>query len=333
MRMNQVFYVMALCLFSVQAQSQQISAPEPQTATITGSVTDADDAVIPGATVTIAGPASDDHSSSVATGDGSFVLNNLHPAVTYHVLVTAQGFADWSSPAIVLKPGQQLDLTDIKLTVSAVETSVTAIQPEQLALEQVKNAETQRVFGVIPNFYVVYDPQFVPLSSKLKFQLAFRAATDVVSIAGAGVLAGINQASANKPNYVQGAKGYGERFGAAYAGTATDIFIGGAVLPSLLHQDPRYFYQGTGTKKSRALHAISAPFIAKGDNGKWQFNYSSIGGDLAAGAIANAYYPNQDRGPGLVFNSLALSTGGRIANALAQEFLLRKVTSHSHKQN
>jgi hypothetical protein len=333
MRINQVLSAFALCFFSLQARTQQISAPEPQTATITGSVVDTDDAEIPGAIVTIAGPGSDDPLRSVAAGDGSFVLNNLQPAVSYHVTITAEGFSNWSSPAIVLQPGQQLHLTDVKLTVSAVETSVTAIQPEQLAIEQVKNAETQRVFGVIPNFYVAYDQQFVPLSPKLKFQLAYRAATDVVSIAGAGVLAGINQASASKPNYVQGAKGYGERFGAAYAGTVTDVFIGGAVLPSLLHQDPRYFYQGTGTKKSRALHAISAPFVAKGDNGKWQFNYSSIGGDLAAGAIANAYYPNQDRGAELVFSSFALSTGGRIANALAQEFILRRVTSNSHKQN
>jgi hypothetical protein len=333
MRINYVFGIFVFCLFSIHAQSQMISAPEPQTATVIGTVTDADDAVIPGATIAVSGPTADDHFRDVAAGDGSFVVNNLHAAVSYHVVITADGFANWSSPVIVLQPGQQLDLTGIRLTVSAVETSVTAIQPEQLALEQVKNEETQRVFGIIPNFYVVYDQQFVPLSTKLKYQLAFRAVTDVVSIAGASVLAGINQASASKPNYVQGAKGYGQRFGAAYAGTITDVFIGGALLPSLLHQDPRYFYQGTGTNKSRALHAISAPFIAKGDNGRWQFNYSSIGGDLAAGAITNAYYPNGDRGAGLVFSSFALSTGGRIANALAQEFLLRRVTSHSNKQN
>jgi hypothetical protein len=333
MRINQVFCVFVFCFFSIHARSQLISAPLPQTATVVGVVTDADDAVIPGASISIDGPTSNDHFSGVAGSDGFFVLNNLHPSVSYHVIITARGFANWSSAVLVLQPGQQLDLTDIRLTVSVVETSVTAIQPEQLALEQVKNEETQRVFGVIPNFYVVYDNQFVPLSTKLKYRLAFRAATDIVSIAGAGVLAGINQASASKPNYVQGAKGYGQRFGAAYAGTVSDVFIGGAVLPSLLHQDPRYFYQGTGTKKSRALHAISAPFIAKGDNGRWQFNYSSIGGDLAAGAIANAYYPSGDRGAGLVFSSLALSTGGRIANSLAQEFILRKVTSHSKNKN
>ncbi len=322
-----------VCLFSVCAQGQLISAPEPQAAAITGAVTDTDDAVIPGATVTVDGPTPEDHYASTSTGDGSFVVDHLRPSVPYHVMVVAQGFTSWTSPAVTLSPGQQLDLADIKLTITAIETSVTAIEPEQLAREQVQNEEKQRVFGIIPNFYVTYDPQFVPLSTKLKYHLAFRAATDVVSIGAAAFLAGIDQASDDRPNYVQGAKGYGQRFGAAYANGVTDVFIGGAVLPSLLHQDPRYFYQGTGTKKSRALHAISAPFVAKGDNGKWQFNYSSVGGDLAAGAIANAYYPNKDRGAGLVFSSAAITTGGRMVNALAQEFLYRRLTSHSKAPN
>jgi hypothetical protein len=65
----------------------------------------------------------------------------------------------------------------------------------------------------------------------------------------------------------------------------SDIMIGGAILPSLLHQDPRYFYQGTGTTRSRLLHAMSNPFASKGDNGRLQPNYSTIGGDLAASAL------------------------------------------------
>jgi hypothetical protein len=332
MRIHLVFIVLISCLFSMSTHGQLISAPDPQSAVIIGTITDTDDALIPGATIVISGSDPDDHLGSVSADDGSFSLNKVHPSVSYHVVVSATGFATWSSPVVVLHPGQELNMGRIRLTIGSVETSVTAVQPEELALEQVRNEEKQRVFGVIPNFYVVYDRQFVPLSTKLKYELAFRAATDVVSIVGAGFLAGINQAADSKPNYVQGAKGYGQRFGAAYAGTVTDVMIGGAVLPSLLHQDPRYFYQGTGTKKSRAFHAISAPFVAKGDNGQWQFNYSSIGGDLAAGAIANAYYPVGDRGVGLVFSSLALSTGGRIANALAQEFLLRRVTSHSNNK-
>ena len=135
--------------------------------------------------------------------------------------------------------------------------------------------------GIVPNFFVVYDKNAVPITAKLKYELAFRAATDVVSVAGDLALAGVRQA-ADTPNYQQGAKGFGQRFGAAYADSSSNVMLGDAVLPSLLHQDPRYFYQGTGSGKSRALHAMSYAFICKGDNGRSQFNYSGIGGNLIA---------------------------------------------------
>jgi hypothetical protein len=333
MRINQAFYVFILCLSPIIAPAQQFSAPEPQPGGVLGTVTDVDDDAIPAAAIILDGPAPSDHRVATANESGFFELQGLHPAVPYHITVSAKGFADWSSLNVVLRPGQEMELTEIKLKISVVETTVSAVLPEQLALEQVKAEEKQRVFGVIPNFYVVYDRNAMPLTTKLKFQLALRASTDVVSIAGAGFLAGIDQAASTTPNYVQGAKGYGQRFGASYADGVSGILIGGAILPSLLHQDPRYFYQGTGTSKSRALHAISAPFVAKGDNGRWQFNYSSIGGDLASGALSNLYYPQGDRGAGLVFRTALITTGGRITNALVQEFILRKFTTNSKKQD
>ncbi len=100
--------------------------------------------------------------------------------------------------------------------------------------------------------------------------------------------------------------------------------IGGAILPSLLHQDPRYYYQGTGTTKSRMRHAMIHPFVCKGDNGKWQPNYSSLGGDLASAAISNAYYPQSNRGAGLMLTNFGISTAERIASSLAQEFVIRR---------
>jgi len=102
--------------------------------------------------------------------------------------------------------------------------------------------------------------------------------------------------------------------------------IEGAILPSLLHQDPRYFYQGTGTTSSRFRHAMFHPFVCKGDNGRWQPNYSGIGGDLAPSAISMSYYPKSDRGVGIVFTNFLVDTGERIVASLAQEFLLRKLT-------
>ena len=127
--------------------------------------------------------------------------------------------------------------------------------------------------------------------------------------------------------------GFGDRFGATAADGFTDIMIGGAILPSVLHQDPRYFYQGTGTARSRLRHAILSAFIAKGDNGKWQPNYSSVGGDLASGALSNLYFPKSNRGGGLVLSLFALGTAERIGADLAQEFLLGKVTHHRQRSN
>jgi hypothetical protein len=327
MRIPNFLWVFLVCFVPLTALGQ-IDAPEPQRGSITGTVTDAEDAAIPGAVVKVLGPATSGGHMVTSDETGSFAITDLPAAIPYEITVSAKGFADWTSPPIVLKPGQALEMAYIKLTISVVETTVVAMTVEQLGRQQVTEAEKQRVFGVIPNFFVVYDKNAVPLTTKLKYELAFRAATDVVSIAGDFFLAGVNQA-ADAPDYQQGAKGYAQRFGSAYATSFSDVMIGGAVLPSLLHQDPRYFYQGQGTGKSRALHAISSPFICRGDNGRRQFNYSSIGGDLIAASLSNVYYPPSNRGPGLVLSGALIDTGGRIANALIQEFILQKYTTNA----
>ncbi|HTU51800.1 MAG TPA: carboxypeptidase-like regulatory domain-containing protein [Acidobacteriaceae bacterium] len=329
MRMVQSPCILMICMLVVTAAAgQQISAPTPQTAAITGTVTDVNDAIIPRAAVVLNGPVPSDPRTIMANDKGFFQFSNLDPGRPYRVTVSARGFADWTSPAVILKPGQFLDLTNIRLQVATSMTTVTAISAEQLATEQVKVEEKQRVFGVIPNFYVTYGPNAVPLTTKLKFHLALRALVDPVTFIGFGLNAAFYQA-AGFPDYVQGAKGYGQRLGATFAGGYTNIMVGDAILPSLLHQDPRYFYQGTGTKKSRVLHAISSPFITRGDDGRREINYSNIGGDLASGAISNAYYPETNRGAELLLKSTLIGAGGRMANALLQEFVLRKYTSHA----
>jgi hypothetical protein len=318
-----VLLILSVCC--VAAFGQQPDAPVPQRASIHGTVTDVQDAAVPGATVTVTSSVSNSERTVTSNETGAFEVKDLEPSVPYVVSVRATGFGVSTLPPVTLKPGQALGLDDIKLTISVVETTVVAMTQEQLARQQVTALEHQRVLGVIPNFFVSYDKHPVPLSTKLKYELSFKAATDIVSIAGDFVLAGINQA-ADTPDYQQGALGYAQRFGASYAQRFSNVMIGGAVLPSLLHQDPRYFYQGEGTGKSRALHALSSPFICRGDNGHSQVNISSMGGDLISGALTNAYFPPSNRGPGLVFYSALINTGGRVANALVQEFVLAKYT-------
>jgi hypothetical protein len=314
------------------AAAQYVSAPVPQTGTIIGTVTDINDDTIPGATVALEAPSLADPPRVVTGDNGFFQLEHLSPGIPYHVTVKANGFADWSSPEITLTPGQYLDLTGIRLHVAVALTVNAIFSTEEIATEQVKEEEKQRVLGFIPNFYAVYDRNAVPLTTKLKFRLALKISTDPVTFLGAAFISGVDQA-ADTPDYVQGAKGFGQRLGANYANGLTDILIGGAILPSILHQDPRYFYQGTGTKKSRARHALSTPFICKGDNGRWQPNYSSLGGYVASGAIANTYYPDSNRGPGLVFSTTFIDIAADMANGLLQEFVFRKVTPSAKKQH
>ena len=309
-----------------------IAAPVPQPGNISGTVLDTNSDIIPGATVVLNAPTGGQNRTAIANDNGAFEFAAVNPGSSYQVTISAAGFVSWTSPSLTVNPGHFVFLTG-RLAIAGEASSVTVYASrEQIAVEQVRIEEKQRVFGVIPNFYVTYDHDAAPLSTKLKFKLALRTSTDPIVFLGVAALAGMNQAG-DRPNYVQGAKGYGQRFGAAYADSFVDIMIGGAILPSLLHQDPRYFYQGTGTTKSRMLHALSSPFICKGDNGRWQPNYSSIGGDLATGAISNIYYPSSNRGPGLVFGGTLISAGGRVVNDLIQEFILRRLTPNARHRD
>ena len=330
MTRRQMFCAIFLCGYlATAAIAQQHAVPDSQFGTVSGTVTDVNGDIIPGADVLLESSVTGQRRAAVSDDGGSYTFGNLRPGVTYHLTVSAPGFVTWTSPPILVNPGQFQFVTESRLELAGGATSVTVYaSPEHIAIEQVKTEERQRVFGIFPDFYVVFNHNTVPLTSKLKFKLALRAATDPVIFAAAAFIAGTYQAG-DTPNYSQGLRGYGQRMGALYANGFTDIMVGEAILPSLLHQDPRYFYQGIGTTKSRIFHALSSPFICKGDNGKWEPNYSSIGGDLTSGAVSNLYYPQSNRGPGIVFENALVTTGGRMANALVQEFILRRFTSNA----
>jgi hypothetical protein len=157
---------------------------------------------------------------------------------------------------------------------------------------------------------------------------------DPVRFGIVGIIAGVQQARNDFSGFGQGAEGYAKRYGAAYANVLTENLITEVLLPSLFKQDPRYFYKGTGSTKSRIVYAISRSVIRKGDDGHWQPNYSGILGSLAAGGLSNVYYPAQDRnGVGLTFENTAIGIGGGAVGHLAQEFLFKRLTSHSRKSS
>jgi hypothetical protein len=300
-------------------QGNAPGTPVAEPGTIEGTVTDVNQDKIPGASVDLQGPSPSDHRTVMTDQDGVFEIDNVKPGIAYHVTVSSEGFSNWNSPVIMLAPGQRQVLLGIKLEIETQHTAIT-VNPEQEAVAQVKIEEKQRVLGVVPNFFEVFCPNPPGLTAKLKFQLAFKTATDPFTVAGVALLTAPNQAGKH-PNYEGGAEGFAQRFGATYTNQFTYIMFGGAVLPSLLHQDPRYYRQGTGSWKSRAIHALSNPFITRGDNGRPQPNYSDLGGNVLSAAIANAYYPAANRGAGPMFQSVAINIGIRMGIRLLQEFV------------
>jgi hypothetical protein len=308
------------------APAQSVPNEQPL-GSIHGTVMDSAGDVVPGTGVILIGVRTD--TTRVAQTDGAGLFNFAGvPAGTYHLTVSAVGFAPWTGPEIVLSAGQSYEAPQIALQIAASNTSVRVVfSSQELAEQQVHVEEKQRVLGIVPNFYTSYVWDAEPLTTRQKFQLAWRSSIDPVTFLGAGVAAGIQQWDDDFNGYGQGAQGYAKRFGAAYADGFSGVMLGGAIFPSLLHQDPRYFYKGTGTIRSRVLYAISTVVICKGDNGRWQPNYSNVLGTFAAAGISNAYYPPANRGFQLTIDNALIGTATGAAGALLQEFVIKKISS------
>ena len=307
----------------VSAQSAEFV--DTNTGSILGTVVDISDDPVPNATVVLQGAAGD-RFTEVTNEYGSFAFHHVTAGVACQITVTAEGFAEWTS-SIAVEPGQEKTITDVQLRIVAVQRAVTvSYSSKEVAVQQLKAEEQQRMFRFIPNPYVVYEPHPEPLTTKMKFELAYKDLTHPVFFVRTAAWAGVQQAN-DTPKYRQGARGYGERFGAGLADATTEDLFGNAILPSLLHQDPRYFYQGTGTKWSRARHAILAPFVCQGDNGTSQPNYSTWGGSLIASSVSTTYYPDSNRGPGHVFRNFGIGMSLHVVSSVAQEFILGKFTS------
>ncbi len=307
--------------------SAQLPDP-PLPGTIHGTIVDPNGTVVTGARVKLTRQDQSANQEVQSSDDGQYSFANIAPG-PYQLSISAEGFATQTS-AGVLHSGENAVVPQITLALATEVTEVRVeLSPIELAQEQMKDEEKQRVLGFIPNFYVTYAPNAAPLNTRQKFELAWKSTLDPVTFGITGAVAGIQQANNQFSAYGQGAQGYAKRYGASYADVVTNTFIAGAILPSLLKQDPRYFYKGTGSKRSRILYAIANSVICKGDNGHWQANYSAILGGLAAGGISNLYYPANDRGAGLTFENEAIGIAGSAAANLLQEFVIRKLTPHA----
>ncbi|HKV23006.1 MAG TPA: carboxypeptidase-like regulatory domain-containing protein [Candidatus Acidoferrum sp.] len=291
---------------------------------INGKVIDQSGTPVGAALVTLAREGQTGSLEVQTDGDGQFSFADLSPGM-FQLTITSPGLATQVLYE-TLDAGQVCNLPSIKLTVATQVTEVhVGVTSQEMAEDEVKEEEQQRLFKVIPNFYVTYEPHPAPLSTKLKFKLAWKSASDPFTLTAVGAVAGIEQANGQWRGYGQGASGYAKRYGASYADVFVGTYIGSAVLPSLLKQDPRYYYLGRGSVRARLFHALAGSVITHGDNGRLEPNFSNIGGALATGGLANLYYPGPQRnGARVVFSTALIRIGETAVANVFQEFLLSK---------
>ncbi len=312
---------------ATSAQPAQQSTPVPGTGTIAGVIVDQSGAAVSGATVTLL--RIDGTRTRVAQDSphGEYGFEGLRPG-DFELSVKANGFKTYTSAIFTITEGQNYLPPKIELSIGV--NSVVEVYSNEAEIE-LKQEEQQKVLGIGPNYYVVYSQNPVALSGRQKYRLAFADTFAPIGFFGAAVAAGIEQASATLPGYGDDAASYFKRYAQVYGDGLTSDLLSHAVFPTLFHQDPRYFYLGTGTRKHRALHALEFAVVAHNDSGKLMPNYSYVLGALGSGALSNLYYPHADRGVGRVFINGGLVICGQAIANLVQEFIAPYFTTHSPK--
>lgn len=335
MRICAIIFLLVSCTVGLRAQ-QSSSTPSlqlpsqlpdaPGTSVLSGTVTDTTEAIISDAHIILENTETKNTRTAQSDNTGEFSFVSIEPG-KYLVRITAPGFASWKVEDIAIRTGENVVLPPILLGVESIRSTVDAITQEDLAEQQISAEVKQRIIGVLPNFYVSYIPNAAPLTRKQKFKLAIKVTVDPVTFLATGVTAGIEQAQNDFSGYGEGYGGYAKRYGATYGTRVASTFFGAALLPSVFHQDPRYFYRGRGRIITRALYAVSTVVICKGDNGHWQPNYSNVLGNLAAGGISSLYYPDSDRHDAQVtVDNILIGVGTGAIGTLFQEFLLKHLT-------
>jgi hypothetical protein len=165
------------------------------------------------------------------------------------------------------------------------------------------------MFGVIPNYRAVNDPNhpMEPLSVGEKFKMAAHDAFDPFSWVTTAIYAGVAQRQNQYPEFGQGAQGYAKRYGGAFADGAIGSYLTEAILPSLLHEDPRYFRMGEGSKLHRVGYAVSRTLITRTDAGGRRLNISELVGNMGAAGISNLYYPAANRSVSATVDKFAVN--------------------------
>ena len=322
---NAVLSIFTFALISTASGQTVTKSSSQESSSVAGVVTDQRGDPVRGATVSLIEPAGENPKPALTDENGSFTIPA--DAGIFDLQVSAPEFATKTVHG-ELGGNQQLDLGKLALTIQTAIVEVrVSLTKEELAEEQVKVEEQQRILGVIPNFLVTYDHDPVPLHARQKYELAFRTMIDPETIGMDLVSSGVQQGTGGLKGYGTGSQGYAKRFAASYGTGSIDTMLGSAVLPSLFKQDPRYFYKGSGTISNGRCMPSACQSFAKviTDTGSTTIRAFSVDWRQAASQISTIPRPTGMLSD-VTFENTAIGIGSSAVSNLLQEFLIRRFT-------
>jgi Carboxypeptidase regulatory-like domain len=326
-----LFLILSFPVWLVAQRTQPISAPQPSheaaLGSIAGTVRAADGTSIRNLELRLADVTTGVIHTVRSDDEGAFTFGGL-PSGKYLLSTGTPSVQITSVSEIDLKDGQQYRLQTVEVRIVSRTTVDVVATEKEVAEAQVEQEGKQKVLGFIPNYYTVFIPNAAPLTPKLKFRLSMKSIFDPMTFAGTAALAGVEQKHNTFPGYEQGGEGYARRYGATFADTVSHRIFASAVFPTLFHQDPRYFYKGSGSTKSRIAYALLSTVICKGDNGKLEPNYSQFAGAFTAAGVSNLYRSPMDRQVGLTFRNGFIILGGNAVTNVLRELISKRLTSN-----
>ena len=193
--------------------------------------------------------------------------------------------------------------------------------PQAKQKQKQRGKQTKRMLWVVPNFAAVSaGKRLPPMSTRDKFVLATRDTFDYSGFTWTAILAAQSYALNSDPELGRGAAGYGRYYWRTFLDGVSGSYFTEAIVPSLTHQDPRYYTMGQGGFFHRIGYALSRVVLTKTDSGGTSFNWSEVGGNVAVAALSNAYYPPQERGVHQTARDWGAQIESAALNNIAKEF-------------
>jgi len=237
----------------------------------------------------------------------------LTPATVPSQTASASPSLDLSIPAATSSSSADADQP-------ATPAVIDAPLPQNQSAEPA-NKQTTRILGILPNFRAVSaDVKLPPQTVKQKFTTAFEDSFDYSAIFVPLAIAGYDLESNPDPEFGHGGVAYGRYLWHAVVDQTSENFFVEAIVPSITHEDNRYYTLGHGGFVKRAGYALTRVVITRSDSGKEVFNASEVVGSGASAGLSSLYYPTRERSLGNTGDQWGLDIGIDALSFVVKEF-------------